>query len=536
MLTSIRKIQKEVLILVTVVVCVAFAVLYSKYDAGLASHSGPGEAVNVWGRSYRGVEALKIANQFSLAMSELGFRPPYMLTPIGSFAQQLQFMNLKEFNQDRTNYVVNLLTLRGAADRLGVAASPRLVQKELEEVDAFRDPTSGKFSQSLMDRFVSERLGSRSMGESELREMIGDYVAYSKIRELVSAGVKPTSWEVEREYRNRYEELTAYEVFLKRDDGSAAPAVTDADIQKYYDENKESLKSPEQRKIGYFAFPLPARAEGEAEDQWRAKRIEEAKAFNKVYKSLGESLEAGAKLEDALKLVEKQTPQEAGPFAQDNPPETLKGESDLLRRVFELSQSEHGLGAAETEKAIYLFWVKEILPPAQLSLEQAKPEIRSRLEAQKKDQQINERADKARAALVTELKKGGRTFPEVAKAAGLTAKRLKPFNRMSTPEDSQFGSTVASLVTEMQPGQLSEPKVLGDGAVLVFVAQASLPERATAPEDRKRIAESLDAQVSNQAFVAWFEKQKEKANPILPTVKLQNGEVQTLSIERFNRQ
>lgn len=536
MLTSIRKVQKEVLIVVTFIICIAFAYLYSRYDAGLAQTAGPGEAANVWGRSYRGAEALKIANQFSLAMSELGFKPPFSLTPIGSFAQQLHFMGKPEFNQDRTNFVVNLLILRGAARRLGVEAGPEEVQDALEEIEIFQDPATGKFSEARVDQFVTERLGSRSMGNAELRDLIGDYVAYDKIKNLVTSGIQPTSWEVEREYRQRYEELSVYEIFLKRDDAAGAPAVTEEEIKGYYEENRETLQTPEKRKIGYFAFPLPARTEGEAEDQWKAKRIEEAKAFNKVYKALGEALEGGATLENALKMVQGQKAVEAGPFAQSDPPDALKGEEALVSRVFEVSPSVHDLGAAETEKAIYLFWIKETLPPATRPLEEVKDEIRSRLEAQKKDQTVNERAEKARATLIEELKKGGRTFPEVARAAGLTAKRLKPFNRTQTPEGSDFASTVASMVTEMQPGQLSEVRVLGDGALLVFVAQATLPKRDSEPEDRKRIAEMMEDQAQNLAFTAWFDEQREKASPVLPTVKLEDGEVQTLSIERFGRQ
>lgn len=536
MLTSIRKVQKEVLIVVTFVVCVAFAVLYSKYDAGLASRTGPGEAVTVWGRSYRGPEALKIANQFNLAMSELGFRPPYMVTPIGAFAQNLHFMGRSEFNQDRTNYVVNLLVLRGAAERLGIEPSPEQVQKALEEVEAFRDPASGKFSEALMDRFVNERMGRSSMGDAELREMIGDYVAYDKLRELTSSGIAPTSWDVDREYRRRYEELTVYEVFIKRD-AAQVPTVTDEEIKKYFDDNHEKLRTLEKKKIGYFMFPLPERKEGEAEDQWKAKRIEKARDFNKVYKELGEALERGESVDNALKLVKGVPAKEAGPFAESTPPEELKGEDGLLRRVFDPGvQAASGLGAAETQKAIYLFWVKQTVPSAEMTLDQAKEEIRSRLLAQKKDQSGNEQAEKARAALVAELKKGGRTFPDAAKAAGLSTKRLKPFNRSSTPEDSGYASTVASTVAEMSPGQLSDVKALGDGCLLVYLAQAQLPKRDSEPEDRKRIGDNLLAQLSNQAFMAWFEQERKLANPVLPTVKLRNGEVETLSIERFNHQ
>lgn len=149
---------------------------------------------------------------------------------------------------------------------------------------------------------------------------------------------------------------------------------------------------------------------------------------------------------------------------------------------------------------------------------------------------MNDRAQKSREKLVAELKKGQRTFPDVAKAAGFTAKRLKPFNRTGTPEDSVAASTVASLVSEMQPGQLSQPNMISDGALLVFLAQAQLPKRDSEPEDKKRIAEGLRSHLGSQVFMAWFEDQKKKANPILPTVKLRDGEVQVLSIERFGHQ
>ncbi|MEO0445908.1 MAG: hypothetical protein AAF191_07520, partial [Verrucomicrobiota bacterium] len=65
MLTSIRKVQKGMLIAVTAIICIAFAYLYTEYDTG-ASMGGGDAALTVWGKSYRGKEALKLANQFNL--------------------------------------------------------------------------------------------------------------------------------------------------------------------------------------------------------------------------------------------------------------------------------------------------------------------------------------------------------------------------------------------------------------------------------------------------------------------------------------
>ncbi|MEM0970715.1 MAG: hypothetical protein AAGJ31_15280, partial [Verrucomicrobiota bacterium] len=119
-------------------------------------------------------------------------------------------------------------------------------------------------------------------------------------------------------------------------------------------------------------------------------------------------------------------------------------------------------------------------------------------------------------------------------SAGLEAKALKPFSRFGSPDDSDFASTITQLVRDLKGGELSDPQVLGDGSLLVFLESTTLPPRDSAPEDKQLIADSIRTRMVNQTYNAWFTGEREKAKATLPVVRV-GDELQTLSIERLGR-
>ncbi|MEO0446540.1 MAG: hypothetical protein AAF191_10750, partial [Verrucomicrobiota bacterium] len=468
-------------------------------------------------------------------MSELGFRPPYTVTPVGSFAQQLNMMGKETFDRDRTNFVINLLTLRGAGKQLGVEAGPELVEETIKGMEAFQDPGTGTFQEAAFRDFVEMRLGGLSLTELELREMIADFVQFEKTQKLVASGLIPSEWEVEQEYRQQYEELIAWEVFVKPEESSGE--FTEEQISEYFENNKQFLLSEEKRAVDYLAFPLPERGEGEEfdEDAWKDARMAEAKNFNRIFKSVGEALDEGSTIEAALSAADGKEVVSLEPFSMTELPEQHRDEIEFIGKVFDLDPaSDNPLGAAETQKAIYLFWLTKHEKPRELTLEEARDQVTERLKEQSAEEALTRTGDEAREKLVAELSMGGKTFEAAAASAGLEAKALKPFSRFGSPDDSDFASTITQLVRDLKGGELSDPQVLGDGSLLVFLESTTLPPRDSAPEDKQLIADSIRTRMVNQTYNAWFTGEREKAKATLPVVRV-GDELQTLSIERLGR-
>jgi peptidyl-prolyl cis-trans isomerase D len=543
MLGHLRKVQKSVLIVLTAIICIAFAYLYNRYDTG--AEQGPSSvAFTLEGRPYHGSEAYRLANLFHVALRDLGISPPFSVQPMGRFALDIlgdqSGMAMFNPNIDRTDFVINLLEFRSAAKRLGVAATEEQIQKAIESISLFHDD-GGKFDPVRYRNYLRNGLSRFALYEFDLRELIADFVNYETIKTLTGAGLGVSQWEVDRAYKVRYETFTAYEIFLKAEAFAKDLKVTDDQIRKYYDENKASFQSEPRRAIRYLKFSIPPKGEKEAEDQWQARRNVEANRFRQAFKTVRGAIEENGKsLSEAIALLQstegfKQLkPAETAPFPASAPPSDLEGGSQFADRIFNLDEKDpNAFDTVATDTAIYLYWLKEApVPAAQLSLEEAKAEVRKRLEAQDKDAKLTAAADKVRKQLAELLGKG-KTIIEAAKSAGVEAKAVKPFDRDANPEGTGNASAVKAQALELVPGQLSEPSMQPDGALLVYLAARDVPKRDSEPEDRKRLSEEMSGAAASSGFEAWFAARRAGTQLNRPMVKDRDGNSVPLSIEAF---
>jgi peptidyl-prolyl cis-trans isomerase D len=543
MLGHLRKVQKSVLVVLTAVICIAFAYLYNRYDTG--AEQGPSSvAFTLGGRAYHGSEAYRLANLFPVALRDLGITPPFSVQPIGRFALEILGdeggMAMFNPNVDRTDFVINLLEFRDAAKRLGVAATEPQIQKAIESISLFHDD-AGKFDPVRYRNYLRNGLSRFALYEFDLRELIADFVNYETIKKLTGSGLGVSGWEVDRAYKSRYEMFTAYEIFLKADALAKDLKVTDEQIKTYYEENKTSFLSEPKRAIRYLKFSIAPKGEKEAEDQWQARRNVEANRFRQAFKVVRGAIEEdGKSLAEAIALLQSTEgfrqlkPAETAAFTASAPPADLEGASQFADRIFNLDEKDpNAFDTVATDTAIYLYWLKEApVAAAQLSLEEAKAEVRKRLEAQEKDARLTAAAGKARQQIADGLAKG-KPVTEAAKAAGVTAKALKPFDRNGNPEESSNASAVKSAALELVPGQLGEPGMQPDGALLVYLAAREVPKRDSEPEDRKRLTEEMGSAAAANGFQAWFAARRAGAKLNRPMVQDRDGNSVPLSIEAF---
>jgi peptidyl-prolyl cis-trans isomerase D len=440
---------------------------------------------------------------------------------------------------DRTEFVINLVKFRRSAKRLGVAATDEQIEKAIESISLFHDD-SGKFDPTRYRNYLRNGLSRFALHEYDFRELMADFVNYETIRTLTGSGHGPTEWEVARAYQEQYETFLPYEIFLSADAAAKDVKITDEQIQKYYDENKASFMSAPRRSVRYLKFPIPPKGEKEADDQWQARRNVAALKFREAFKIVRQTIEDGKPLSEAISSV-LANPQfkdmkvaETSPFPASEPPKELEGGSQFVERIFQLDENDpNALDTAPTDTAIYLYWLKEApVAPAQLTLEQAKADVVKRLEAQEKDAKLTDAASKLRKR-ISEVLAQGKPIAEAAKAAGAEAKELKPFDRSGTPEGSSHAAAVKTVASDLVPGELSEPSVQSDGALLVYLAARSVPKRDSEPEDRKRLAGDLAKSAQAQGFDAWFQARRANISVKRPMVKDREGNKVPMSIEYF---
>ncbi len=533
MLTSIRKVQKSLLIVVTIVICVAFAYFYAKSDAGVSGNASLSLEVN--GKTYRRADAVKLANSFYVAFADLGQVSMFNFSPLGEFA--LTLFGQERMDRDRTNYVVNLIVLRQAAEDMGIDATAEEIDQVILELPAFQDPGTGAFSRARYDDYIRTRLGRYSMVETDLRQLIGDYVKFRKLRELLGSGMRPAPWEIDQAYEERYEAFTVDEFFLPDDEVPEPGEPSEEAIQEYFENNegKPKLRTEPRRGLKFVAFPLPERGEEEAPDEWRPKRLEVAKRFNAVFRAVTDAMEEeGMTIEEALAQQEGLEVQSGGePFPRSAVPGTLVTEVALTNQLFEMPPEATGrLAAAETQKAIYLFWMDEFVESRPLTLEEAREKIATILKTQEEEGALQAAATERRKELAEKLRAG--TEPTAAaEEVGLQHRALEPFTRMEIPDGTDFGTTLRSMVYDLAEKEVSQPRLLPDGALLAWVEKREVPERESEPEDRKMLADSLRAARASQAYTAWFREQRQAAKAKFPLMRNTDGQMVPVSIEQL---
>jgi len=543
MLGYLRQFQRTGLIILTAIICIAFAYLYNRYDTG-AEQGTSSVALTIDGQAYHGSEAYRIANLYHVALRDLGIAPPFSIQPLGRFALDMlgdkSGMAMFNPNLDRTDFVINLLEFRKAAKRLGVAASEEQIQKAIESISIFHDE-AGKFDGVRYRNYLRNGLSRFALHEFDLRELIADYVNYEKVKELTGSGLGATDWEVNRAYQQRYEVFTAYEILVKAESVAKEIKVTDERILNYYNENKASFQSEPRRSIRYLMFPIPPKGEKEADDQWQARRNLEGNRFKLAFKMIREAIEENGKsLSDAVATVlgtdafKQMKIAETGTFTAGAPPKELEGGSQFVDRIFALDENDpNAFDTVATDTGIYLYWLKEPpVAPVQLTLEQARADVSKRLEAQDKDAKLTEAAAKLRKQM-NDLLAQRKSISEAAKAAGVDAKQLKPFDRNQSPEGTSQAGAVKTAVLDLVPGQLSEPTIQPDGALIVYLAARSVPKRDTEPEDRKVLADELKSSAASRGFDSWFQARRAEFNVKRPVVKDRDGNTVPMSIENF---
>jgi len=270
-----------------------------------------------------------------------------------------------------------------------------------------------------------------------------------------------------------------------------------------------------------------APAEEEEEEQLPTRR-EVANQFNLFYTELmtakrKDADASFAELTKASTLLDKT--REMGvvvetesyePFAASDPPEALADQPQVLQAAFSPTlNANEDLVPVDLGDKIYLMWANKIVPREPMPLEEAKPEIIKILRDKVIDERLTEAAEKAKETLEAELE-AGKDIMAAAEAAGLTAKMVEPFDRLSTPEGADHASAVAIQATQLVPGEVSDAhKTLG-GIVLVYVQNISLPARESELEDREQLVQSMTARAKAKAMQAWFNHEYQEAEPKLP--------------------
>jgi hypothetical protein len=353
MINVMRKNQR-ILWIVIAFLAIPF-VFYFQNDI-LTNEGGNQQIGELYGKPVSTVEFQRNARLFNLAQ-QLG-----MFTLMQDLVAGAQTQD-----EAYAEFTFNRLILRKQAEKLGIRPSPSEVANIVRELRPFRGDKG--FDPAKYNEFAQTVLPSMGFTEGDIEELATDQLAFAKLKEIVSSGVQVSEAESRENYERSNGKLNVSVVRLANDQIAKDVAVNDDEITKYYEANKETLKSDDKRKVSFVTLALN-------EEEKKLEPKQRTEILQKQADRLGELsqalLEQGAKFNEVA--AKFQLPlQTTGEFTRTAPDPLLAANPQLSTAAARLTQQQPTSDVVQAGDAFYILHLDSIDPARPLTLDEARP-------------------------------------------------------------------------------------------------------------------------------------------------------------------
>jgi len=151
-----------------------------------------------------------------------------------------------QLRQASLQNVIDEIILLQEAEKLGLHMSDDELRARIESEPAFQ--RNGKFSPQLYQTILNSQRIPPAVFETQMRrDILSGFV-----RDLIVQTAKVSEAEITEELKNRNDKATLDTMILDTSKMTDEIQITDEDIQKYYDENQETYRRPEQYRLRYI--------------------------------------------------------------------------------------------------------------------------------------------------------------------------------------------------------------------------------------------------------------------------------------------
>lgn len=497
MLEFFRHHRGAFLIFLTVIIIISFS-FWGGYTRAGAGGSPTDKAFTIYDRNYTIAEAQRTQRLFELTRM------------LGMFQFGIELLtasrNFETRDSSPLDFTLNLLVLKKQMDDLGVHPSDAEALEAMQNLAPFQK--DGKFDpgQAAM---IEENLGAYGFRSSDLLELVKYEIGFRKVKALVTKNYSASAFAAEKRYAAMYQTLKGATIEYKLDDYKKTAKVEDAEIQKTYDEKKDSFKTAEKRSVRWVFFADPEGLD----------KIEDVAARNKkqadhieVVRSFADKTHQPAAKLETLAAEAKLKLETAPAFASDAAPEPLKAAGSFVDAVFALIPGERTItDPVKGEKGYFIGELVSVEEPKQQTLADVKEQIRASLIDQKAREAMATAVNDAREALAKGLKEG-KKLDDLAKTQKLTVTPLPDFDPQTPPPGLANAYEIAREAEFLAPGSVSKPVTIDSGVLLVVINAKELRKREDGDSMRKSVEASLASSERENIFRAWFGRQKEAAN------------------------
>lgn len=427
--------------------------------------------------------------------------------------------------------LVNLVTIREEASRLGVHVEDEDVKKAVESLKRFQ--TDGKFDRAIFDSMFSGAAGDAN--QRHFFAMMKHALLVEKLQKLIGAPMQATDYDVTLDYNKAHVKTTVQVVVLPRKEHETLKA-SDEEVQKYFDANKDKknvedldpvLRSEASRDVRYIKVEkvkrddiskLPPAEQETKKKEWDA----QDKKVSLTAKLISDALIDETKpltIEAAAELVKdkpeylKVEVKKAEKLTNSNRPEDLKSEDAVVADII-----ERGKGVQKISNGYIIFESDKTVEPRPLTLEEAKPKLVEKLTKEKIDAALQDKASGVRSKLQEALA-AGKPFADALKEATVTATSYTYSAKAPAKDAPAYFTAVQEAVKSLNAGSLAaNPIPAGDDLAVVFLEKSELMEDPKMVDDKKNLKRTSGYNDSpfqpSPVFVSWFNQRRTVYAPV----------------------
>ena len=234
---------------------------------------------------------------------------------------------------------------------------PALIKSGIPKKALPQFQTNNQFDPAKYQQFVDAALKPNGSTAENRDDVVADNLRYAGVSRLVEDSSPLPESMFKRQYEVLNQKMSLAIIRFNRSDFEASVQVTDAEVQKYYDQHKDTLLSPEKRKIELVSFLLTDDQKKLSDEQKIAAKKPLADAADTFAQA---ALQNPSTFESAK---EKGFPViETEPFTLEQPDKALSQTPALPRAAFNLTKDNPISDVVEGTDGFYVMKLTDIVP------------------------------------------------------------------------------------------------------------------------------------------------------------------------------
>lgn len=492
MIHVLRKYQRPLMIVITVIIIIAFGWFFTPGSGN--RHEAPAGKVRIYDRTYSQDEIDRRSRGYGVAMA----------AGLGKLVIGLTYGN-PYGEQAASQFLVNSFILAHEAERLGIVIPDDEVAAAIQKLPAFQ--TNGAFDMEKYRDFDSKVLRPRGFTAERLEELVRDELRLEKLAALIGATVDVSPAEFRADFVKNTQKIDASVIRLDLAAFKAEVKPTDEEIAKVFEQRQAGYKAPEKRTVTFVKLDLPAAAK-----DLKGRELMDARQAlaNRANDFTQELLQPGATFTGVAKKYELEV-KTAADFSEAEAPADFSGAPQAAEAAFRLTEKEPFSDPLPVGSGYLVLHLEKVTPSRPLTLAEAKPQVIEEIKAEKAQAALSAKG----AALYTQISdalKAGKPFADAAKEAGVTSETLPPFSPAEPLTKQADAQQLIVKAVELPDGALGSFTQTPTGGFLLYVAKREAVDEAKLMEAEKDQLAQTRENKGFLAFLQWLDSRRKFAN------------------------